>query len=65
MEGILYLLISGCQWGRLPSCYPKWEIMYYYSQMRGDETFANMNDKLRDCAPGQRLKCSMQCYNCG
>ena len=29
-EAILYLLVSGCQWRRLPHDYPKWKSVYYY-----------------------------------
>ena len=29
-EAILYLLVSGCQWRRLPHDYPAWKSVYYY-----------------------------------
>lgn len=29
-EAILYLLVSECQWRRLPHDYPKWKSVHYY-----------------------------------
>jgi transposase len=30
IDGIFYLLKTGCQWRMLPKSYPKWELVYYY-----------------------------------
>ena len=30
LSGIIYLLQTGCQWRRLPACYGKWQLLYYY-----------------------------------
>ena len=28
LNGIFYLLKTGCQWCMLPRCFPKWELVY-------------------------------------
>lgn len=30
VNGILYLVKTGCQWRMLPSDFPKWQLIYYY-----------------------------------
>ncbi|WP_198170242.1 transposase [Mucilaginibacter arboris] len=30
IDAVFYVLKTGCQWRLLPSCYPKWELVYYY-----------------------------------
>ena len=30
LNGILYLVKTGCQWRMLPSDFPKWQLVYYY-----------------------------------
>jgi len=30
VNGILYLVKTGCQWRMLPSDFPKWQLVYYY-----------------------------------
>ena len=30
INGIMYVLVSGCQWRMLPSNLPPWETVYYY-----------------------------------
>lgn len=33
LNGILYLVKTGCQWRMLPRCYPCWQTVYYYFQV--------------------------------
>ena len=35
VSGIIYLLQTGCQWRRLPACYGKWQLVYYYFRRWG------------------------------
>lgn len=30
INGILYLVKSGCQWRMLPADFPNWKLVYYY-----------------------------------
>jgi transposase len=30
VNGILYLVKTGCQWRMMPADFPKWQIVYYY-----------------------------------
>jgi transposase len=30
LNGIMYVLVSGCQWRMLPVDFPPWETVYYY-----------------------------------
>ena len=36
IQGISYLVKTGCQWRMLPSCYPKWQLVYYYFSLWRD-----------------------------
>jgi putative transposase len=48
VNGILYLLRSGCSWRMLPKDYPPWQTVYeYFSQWRKDGTLTRMHDALR------------------
>jgi putative transposase len=48
VNGILYLLRSGCSWRMLPKEYPPWQTVYeYFSQWRKDGTLTRMHDALR------------------
>lgn len=48
VNGILYLLRSGCSWRMLPKEYPPWQTVYeYFSQWRKDGTLTAMHDALR------------------
>jgi putative transposase len=30
VNGVLFVLVSGCQWRSLPKCYPPWQSVYYH-----------------------------------
>jgi putative transposase len=48
LNGIFYLLRSGCSWRMLPHDLPPWRIVYYYCrQWRQDGTWQLMHDLLR------------------
>jgi putative transposase len=48
VNGILYLLRSGCSWRMLPKDFPPWQTVYeYFSQWRKDGTLTRMHDALR------------------
>jgi putative transposase len=48
MNGILYVLRTGCAWRMIPHDLPPWQTVYeYFSQWRGDGTWIKMNDVLR------------------
>ena len=48
LNGIFYLLRSGCSWRLLPHDLPPWRIVYYYfRQWRQDGTWQLMHDLLR------------------
>jgi transposase len=48
LNGIFYLVRSGCSWRMLPHDLPPWRIVYYYCwQWRQDGTWQLMHDLLR------------------
>ncbi len=48
LNGIFYLLRSGCSWRMLPHDLPPWRIVYdYFRQWRQDGTWQLMHDLLR------------------
>jgi len=52
MQGIFYLVKTGCQWRMLPSCYPKWQLVYYYFSLWRDnglidELLHHLREKVR------------------
>jgi len=48
VNGILYLLRSGCAWRMLPKDYPPWQTVYeYFSQWRKNGTLTRLHDTLR------------------
>jgi putative transposase len=49
MDGLFYVLKTGCQWRMLPANFPKWELVYYYfSKWRDSDLFVYLNDMLRE-----------------
>ena len=49
VNGIFYLLKTGCQWRMLPKDFPNWKtVNEYYSKWRKDGTWGRMNDALRE-----------------
>ena len=49
INGILYILRTGCQWRYLPSCYPpKNNLYYYFSKWREDQTLDHVMKELRE-----------------
>src|SRR2546430_7915059 len=65
LNGIFYVLKTGCQWRMLPKDLPKWGSVYgYYRQWTRDGTWQRMHDALhievrvaagRDPAPSAAL----------
>ena len=53
LDGIFYLLQSGCQWDMLPKDFPPWQTVYrYFRDWRKDGTWARLHDALyRDMVP--------------
>lgn len=48
VNGILYLLRSGCSWRMLPKDFPPWStVHHYYRRWRKDGTVARIHDALR------------------
>ena len=48
INGILYLVTTGCQWRMLPREYPAWQSVYtYFQQWRDDGTWQRLHDTLR------------------
>lgn len=48
INGILYVVVSGCQWRMLPREYPAWQSVYtYFRQWRDDGTWQRLHDTLR------------------
>jgi putative transposase len=48
LNGIFYVLRSGCAWRLLPHDFPSWESVYhYFRQWRKDGTWQLMHDLLR------------------
>lgn len=49
INGIFYLLRSGCVWRLLPHDYPKWQTVYdYFTRWKKDGTWKKIHDELRD-----------------
>ena len=54
VEGILYVLRTGCQWRMLPKDFPPWQTVYYYFQRWGREgTIEKLHNHLRTLARKQ------------
>ena len=49
LNGIFYLLKTGCQWRMLPKDFPKWKtVNHYFAKWRKDGTWQRLNDALRE-----------------
>ena len=49
INGVLYVLRSGCAWRMLPHDFPPWPTVYYYFwRWRRDGTWERLQDTLRD-----------------
>jgi putative transposase len=49
MDGIFYVIRSGCQWRLLPSDFPPWQTVYHYFRLfRLDGSWAQLNGALRE-----------------
>src|SRR5438105_6975598 len=49
LNGIFYLLKTGCQWRMLPKDFPKWKTVNdYFAKWRKDGTWQHLNDGLRE-----------------
>lgn len=74
INGILYVLTTGCQWRQLPSEFPHWSAVYYYfRKWSRDGTWKNLHHLLRSrlrekkgrhkhptagCLDSQSVKCT-------
>jgi putative transposase len=51
MDGIFYLLRTGCAWRQLPQDYPPWPTVHdYYRRWRRDGTWENIHAHIREIA---------------
>ena len=49
VNGIVYLLRTGCSWRQLPHDFPPWgTVHYYYRRFRLDNTWERIHDRLRE-----------------
>ena len=49
LNGILYLVRTGCSWRQLPHDFPPWgTVHYYYRRFRLDGAWARIHDRLRE-----------------
>ncbi len=49
INGIMYLLRTGCSWRHLPHDFPPWgTVHYYYRRFRLDGTWERLHDRLRE-----------------
>lgn len=49
IDGIFYILKSGCEWRMLPHDFPKWQLVYhYFSVWKDDGTWKRIHDALRE-----------------
>lgn len=49
VNGILYLVRTGCSWRQLPHDFPPWgTVHWYYRRFRRDGTWQRIHDALRD-----------------
>ena len=48
VNGILYVVRTGCAWRQLPHDFPKWiTVYYYYRRLQRDGTWRKLHDRLR------------------
>jgi putative transposase len=48
VNGILFLLVSGCQWRMMPKEYPKWQTVYhYFTKWKADGLWFRIHETLR------------------
>jgi putative transposase len=48
INGMLYIVVTGCQWRMLPREYPAWQSVYtYFRQFRDDGTWQRLHNTLR------------------
>ena len=49
LNGIFYLLKTGCQWRMLPNDFPNWKTVNdYFAKWRKDGTWQRLNEALRE-----------------
>ena len=49
LNGVLYLVRTGCSWRQLPHEFPPWgTVHYYYRRFRLDGTWEKIHDALRE-----------------
>lgn len=49
VNGIIYLLRTGCSWRQLPHDFPPWgTVHYYYRRFRLEGTWEQIHDRLRE-----------------
>jgi transposase len=63
VNGILYVLRSGCAWRLLPHDLPKWQTVYwYFRRWQGEGVWENINTQLREhwrSSQGREVKTSV------
>ena len=48
VNGVLYVVRTGCSWRQLPHEFPPWITVYYYfRRFQGDGTWRKIHDRLR------------------
>jgi len=48
LNGVIYVVKSGCDWRMLPHDFPDWHIVYhYFSEWKKDGTWKSIHDTLR------------------
>ncbi len=48
LDGVRYVLRTGCQWRALPCDLPKWQTVYaYFQRWQRDGTWERLHDRLR------------------
>ena len=47
LNGIFYLVRTGCAWRMLPKEYPPWQTVYYFARFKRDGTWQRIHDLLR------------------
>jgi putative transposase len=67
INGILYIVVGGCQWRMMPKEYPKWKSIYhYFREWRDDGTWQRIHDRVRAdlrCKLGRDKQASAGCMD--
>jgi len=65
VNGILYLVKTGCQWRMLPQDFPRWEIVYYYfNKWKKNDLIEQLHEWLVEKnAERRRKEQTAKCWN--